>query len=158
MPIIRPCSRIACGVVLTMMIALVVPGLFAAGPVPAVSAALSAPTGLHVVGQQLLDGANNPIILRGVNRSGTEYACIQGWGFFDGPSDLASVQAIAAWRANAVRIPLNEDCWLNINGAPPAYSGTAYQNAIATYVQTVQAAGLVPILDLHWTGAGTTRA
>jgi hypothetical protein len=116
------------------------------------------PTGLHVVGRQLLDGANQPVVLRGVNRSGTEYACIQGWGFFDGPSDLASAQAIAAWGANAVRIPMNEDCWLSINGLHPAYSGAAYQNAIMGYVATVQAAGLVPILELHWTGAGTTRA
>jgi hypothetical protein len=118
----------------------------------------NAPSGLHVAGNQLLDGANRPIVLRGVNRSGTEYACIQGWGFFDGPSDLASVQVIASWGANAVRIPLNEGCWLNINGAPPAYSGAAYHNAIASYVATVQAAGLVPILELHWSGAGTTTA
>src|SRR5437899_438559 len=130
MPTVRPYSRIARGVVPAMMIAFL-PGLSIAGPVPAVRAAISAPTGLHVVGQRLLDGANNSLILRGVNRSGAEYACIQGWGFFDGPSDLASVQAIAAWRSNAVRIPLNEDCWLNINGSPPAYSGAAYQNAIA---------------------------
>jgi hypothetical protein len=133
-------------------------GLFAAWPARAVGKPTLAPMGLHVVGHQLLDGANRPIIVRGVNRSGSEYACIQGWGFFDGPSDLASVQAIAAWGANAVRIPLNEGCWLNINGAPPAYSGAAYHNAIAGYVATVQAAGLVPILELHWTGAGTTRA
>src|SRR2546422_3166294 len=50
--------------------------------------------------------------LRGVNRSGTEYACAQGWGMFDGPSDSASVQAIASWKANVVRVPLNETCWL----------------------------------------------
>jgi hypothetical protein len=152
--------------VLAIVITLV-PGLLVAGPITAVGAdkgspsrlaPAGAPTGLHVVGRQLLDGSNNPVILRGVNRSGTEYACIQGWGFFDGPSDLASVQAIASWGANAVRIPMNEDCWLNINGAPPAYSGAAYQNAIASYVATVQQAGLVPILDLHWTGAGTTMA
>ena len=150
MPALRPYSRIACAVILALVIASLL-ALFMAGPVPSARAAGDAPTGLHVVGQQLLDGANRPIILRGVNRSGTEYACIQGWGFFDGPSDLASVQAIAAWGANAVRIPLNEGCWLGINGAPPAYSGAAY-------VATVQAAGLVPILELHWTGAGTTPA
>jgi hypothetical protein len=129
-----------------------------AASAPLVRAAADAPSGLHVSGTQLLDGANRPVLLRGVNRSGSEYACIQGWGFFDGPSDLASVQAIAGWRANAVRIPLNEHCWLNINGAPPAYSGPAYHNAIAGFVATVQAAGLVPILELHWSGAGNTQA
>src|SRR4051812_11017584 len=122
MPIVRSSSRVAYGAILAIMIALVLE-LFSAGAAPAVRAAGSAPTGLHVAGAQLLDGANRPVILRGVNRSGTEYACIQGWGFFDGPSDLASAQSIASWGANAVRIPMNEDCWLNINGAPPAYSG-----------------------------------
>lgn len=149
-------SRISRALILITMLSLL-PGFLSAGPGAALAAGV-APTGLHVVGQQLLDGANRPVVLHGVNRSGTEYACIQGWGFFDGPSDLASTQAIASWGANAVRIPMNEDCWLNINGAPPAYSGAAYQNAISSYVSTVQAAGLVPILELHWTGAGTTRA
>src|SRR5690242_1994889 len=111
MPELRSRSLIARAFIVTIMIAFVT-GLFAAGPVSAVRASVSAPTGLHVVGQQLLDGTNHALILRGVNRSGTEYACIQGWGFFDGPSDLASAQAIAAWGANAVRIPMNEDCWL----------------------------------------------
>ena len=36
------------------------------------------------------------IQLHGVNRSGTEYACVQGGGPFDGPSDDASVAAIAS--------------------------------------------------------------
>src|SRR5437764_962495 len=80
-------------------------------------------SGLHVVGNQIRNGAGQPVRLLGVNRSGTEYACIQGWGIFDGPSDAASLQPIVAWRANAVRVPLNEDCWLAINGVPAAYSG-----------------------------------
>jgi endoglucanase len=149
-------SRTVLSIILVLM-ATVITGIFTSGSATALRGA-EAPTGLHVVGQQLLDSANRPIILRGVNRSGTEYACIQGWGFFDGPSDLASVQAIASWGANAVRIPLNESCWLNINGAPPEYSGAAYHNAIASYVSTVQAAGLVPILELHWSGAGKKMA
>ena len=102
-----------------LVVAIIIVVMTGPGPASAGRTSSNAPTGLHVVGQQLLDGANHPVILRGVNRSGSEYACIQGWGFFDGPSDLASVQAIAAWGANAVRIPLNEGCWLNINGAPP---------------------------------------
>ena len=60
--------------------------------------------GLHVAGHRLLDGAGHTVTLRGVNRSGTEYACIQGWGIFDGPSDAASIRAITSWHVNFVRV------------------------------------------------------
>lgn len=94
----------------------------------------------------------------GVNRSGTEYACAQGYGIFDGPSDAASIQAMASWHINTVRVPLNEDCWLGINGVNAAYSGANYQNAVAGYVSRLNAAGLTAILDLHWNAPGTTLA
>ena len=54
--------------------------------------------------------------LLGVNRSGAEYTCLGGRRIFDGPASSASVQAMVAWRVDAVRVPLNEDCWLGING------------------------------------------
>src|SRR3712207_6117082 len=89
-----------------------------------VSAAGTSLAGLHVVGNQLVNGTGEAVRLLGVNRSGTEYACIDGWGFHDGPADLTTVRAIAAWKATAIRVPLNETCWLGINGAPATYSGT----------------------------------
>lgn len=114
--------------------------------------------GLHVAGDQLVSGSGAPVRLLGVDRSGTEYACIQGWAIFDGPSDSASVQAIASWHTNAVRVPLNEDCWLGINGVPAAYGGANYQNAIAGYVNLLNSYGLYAILDLHWTAPGSHAA
>src|SRR5216117_2003261 len=113
---------------------------------------------LQVRGNQLVDETARPVRLRGVNRSGAEYACAQGWGIFDGPSDSASVRAIASWRANVVRLPLNETCWLGINGVPAAYSGASYQKAIADFVALLNRNGLVVILDLHWTAADTAKA
>src|SRR5256712_8029451 len=113
---------------------------------------------VHIQGNQLVDSGGRVVRLRGVNRSGTEYACAQGWGFFDGPSDSASVQAIVAWKANAVRVPLNETCWLAINGVAPAYSGANYARAISDYVALLNRAGLVVILDLHWSATGTAVA
>src|SRR5262245_10973650 len=98
---------------------------------PAAKAALS----IRVSGNRLLDGVGHRVQLRGVNRSGLEYACIQGWGLFDGPHDLASVNAIKKWHANAVRLPLNEDCWLGINGVKAEYAGANYRNAVRTFVE-----------------------
>jgi endoglucanase len=120
---------------------------------------------LRVVGNHLVDASSKSVRLIGVNRSGQEFKCIQGgsagslgWGIFDGPTDLASVKAIASWHANTVRIPLNEDCWLGINGVNPSFGGAAYQAAIESYVGTIHEAGLYVILDLHWNGPGTVAA
>ena len=115
-------------------------------------------TGLRVQGATLVDSSGRTVRLRGVDRSGAEYACAQGWGIFDGPVDSAAVAAIAAWRANAVRVPLNEDCWLAINGVPAAYAGATYQQAIHDFVGRLNRAGLYVILDLHWAAPDTVRA
>ena len=113
---------------------------------------------LFVAGTEIVDPAGTPIQLAGVNRAGKEYACAQGWGIFDGPSDQASISAMAAWHVHAVRIPLNEDCWLGINGVNPQYGGTAYRRAIAAYVALLERAGLNPILELHWSAPGSELA
>jgi endoglucanase len=113
---------------------------------------------LHVSGNQIANGDGTPVQLDGVNRSGTEYACIQGWGFFDGPSDQTSIAAIAAWHVHVVRVPLNEDCWLGINLPNPAYGGSAYRKAVASYVHLLEQNGMDVILDLHWSAPGTEPA
>jgi hypothetical protein len=114
--------------------------------------------GLHVSGNQLLDANGKLVHLHGVNYSGPEYACIQGWGFFDGPSDAASVSAMKAWNVNVVHIGLNEDCILGINGAPAAYSGSNYMNAIVAYVNRLHAAGIFAEVSLMWAAPGTQKA
>jgi endoglucanase len=113
---------------------------------------------VSVSGNHFVDGGGQVVRLLGVNRSGTEYECMANNGFFDGPSDAASIAAIASWHVNAVRVPMNEDCWLGINGAPAAYSGTNYRNAIAAYVNLLHQAGMYAIVDLHWNAQGTLPA
>src|SRR5262245_38649129 len=143
---------------LVLVLALSALPVLPGGRAPAAAAAVVG--GLHVAGNQLVDGAGQPVVLRGVNRSGTEYACVQGWGIFDGPnptSDDASIPPIRAWGSNAVNIGLNEDCWLGINGVPAAYGGANYQDAIAHYVQTIEANGMYPILSLFWSAPGSQK-
>ena len=109
-------------------------------------------------GNQLLNGSNQPVQLHGVNYSGTEFACIQGWGIFDGPSDDAMVGALAAWHVNVVHMGLNEDCVLGINGVPPAYAGANYMNAIKGFVGRLHAQGLYAEISLMWAAPGSQQA
>jgi hypothetical protein len=113
---------------------------------------------LRVVKNKLIDAHGRPVRLLGVNRSGTEYACIQGLGMFVGPTDKPAIAAMASWRINAVRIPLNEQCWLGINGVPERYSGGNYLATISSYVGRLHEAGLYVVLDLHWNAPGAARA
>jgi endoglucanase len=136
-----------------------VAGLAAATPATLAAAAPAVPSVVvRVSGNTLVNGAGAVIRLLGVDRSGSEYACIQGWGFFDGPSDATSIAAIAAWHTNAVRVPLNEDCWLGINAPGNPYVGAAYRSQIRSYVTRLHAAGLAAILDLHVTAPGSEPA
>jgi hypothetical protein len=134
------------------------PATSTATAVVAAAATSGSLTGLRVSGNHLVDGNGNVVRLHGVNYSGTEYACIQGWGIFDGPSDSASVKAIASWHANAVHIGLNEDCILGINGVSPTYSGANYMNAIVSYVNLLHANGLYAEVSLMWAAPGTQQA
>src|SRR6185295_17003336 len=101
--------------------------LFIPRSAPTLAATPAAIQGLHVSGNKIVNGAGQNVRLLGVNRSGGEYMCVQGRGIWDGPSDAASIQAMLTWKINAVRIPLNEDCWLAINGVDPAMNGAVYQ-------------------------------
>ena len=113
-----------------------------------------------MVGTHIEDGAGNTVVLHGVNRSGTEYKCVQaGSTMFDGPATDASVLAMRNWpNINSVRIPLNESCWLGINGVAEAVSGEHYKTAIKNYVLRLHKYDLIPILELHWVGPGTMLA
>ena len=111
-------------------------------------------------GNQLLCNGS-PFALHGVDRSGSEYACEQGWGIFDGPnatSDASVIAVIASWKANAVFYGLNEDCWLGINGVKQAYSRQNYINAIKQAVSVAEQNGMSVIIGWFWGAPGTTLA
>jgi hypothetical protein len=119
-------------------------------PVAVVSTTSTAPQ-LHVSGNELVSASGAQVVLHGVDRSGTEYACVQGNGIFDGPNNQASITAMKSWGVTAVRVPLNEACWNAESYVDAAYAGANYQAAIEAYVNLLNDNGIVAILDLHWT-------
>jgi len=125
--------------------------------------AASVPTGLHVVGNQLEDGSGHSVVLHGVDRMGMEYQCTKSATNaptdFDGPVDQTTVSNMLAWGINSVRVPLNEDCWLGINGFPANnHTSAQYQSDVVSWVNMLNANGLVVILDLHWNNSGANQA
>ena len=82
------------------------------------SAASATSLSIAVNGNHFVNGAGATVRIPGVNVPGTEYACDQSWGYAGFPLTVVSAQVVAAWHANAVRVPLNEDCWLGLNGQP----------------------------------------
>ena len=123
---------------------------------------------IQVSGNKFVNGAAKTVQLRGVNLSALEGVAVQGWDPSDptggafGQPDNPKWSAINAWKANIVRIPLNEDSWLGltctdtdgvVHNADP---GANYKQFVANLVQEANAAGLYVILDLHWAAPGNS--
>ena len=83
------------------------------------------------------------------------WSCLYGKAFAS-PINDAALASMIAWHINAVRIPMNEDCWLGINGAPTNID--AYHAEIKNFVERLNALGIYVILDLHWSAPGTILA
>jgi endoglucanase len=91
--------------------------------------------------------------LDGVSVSGTESQCVDGPALPPGHQTLAA--ALRTWPIDAVRVPLNEDCWLGINRVQTG--GEDYRSAIGDYVRGLER-DYVVILELHWSAPGSVRA
>jgi endoglucanase len=114
-----------------------------------------------VDGNRLVDArSDREFVPRGVNWSSFEYACAQGWGMSSLDNLVArdpyaaEAEAIAAWGANTVRLPLNQDCWLGTRGAPVSdqYEERTvedYRDDVHSFVSALNHEGIVVVLDLH---------
>ncbi len=122
------------------------------------SASPGAAPALVVRNGQLLDDATGSVVTDGVGRSGSEFSCLGGSSVFQGSVDDAAIAAMVSWHVQVVRVPLNEDCWLGINGVRPAVAGKAYVTAVSGYVERLQAHGMAVVLDLHWSAPGSRLA
>jgi endoglucanase len=147
----RPAAIVAAAVVVAGLAA-VGAGMAAAG---STSSQTATDSGIEVAGGRIRNLEGRPLQLIGVGRSGTEYECTGGHGVFAGPVDAA---ALLRWHVNAVRLPLNEDCWLGINGTRPQVSGPAYQASVTGYVRLLESRHIVVDIDLHWSAPGQTLA
>lgn len=134
-------------------------------------------SGLHVSGNHILNSSGQVVRPLGVNRAGAEYMCDAAGDntvFDDGANpdssgrtgaaldtaaNAASIAAFQSWDIQAVRLPLNEDCWLGINGYPAAqYTAATYQQTIVNYVNLLTSNNFIVIIDLQWGAPGTTQA
>lgn len=116
----------------------------ASGLVPPV-----APGGYYTNGSTVCTAAGQPHLFHGVARPSLEWDPMGESNDQEG-IPASDFQAMASWRANVVRIAMNQDFWLS--GA--ALHDPAYPATIDRAVQDAEAAGLDVILDLHWSDQG----
>src|SRR5580692_3708886 len=120
------------------------------GTTPPADTGTSAPNGYRVVGPTILDSSGNPHLFHGVDRPSLEWSTTGQWNNENLiPASDFSLMA-TAWKANVVRISLNQDFWLS--GA--ALYNSSYQATVQAAVTNAEAAGMAVILDLHWSDCG----
>jgi hypothetical protein len=115
------------------------------------STAASGPPTIKVQGRQLVDGAGRAVQLRGVNRAVFESRCTyDDTGFNDGPVDQAAVTAMKSWKMNAVRVTVNDECWLGVNGLPAGGNAAGYRSAVLAYIRLLRKNGLyvMPVVEV----------
>jgi hypothetical protein len=123
----------------------------------AASGAAGLPT-IKVKGRQLVGAGGRPVQLRGVNRAVFESRCTyDDTGFNDGPVDQASVAAMKSWKINAVRVTLNDECWLGVNGLPAGGNAAGYRKAVLAYISLLRKNGMyvIPVVEVFGPDAQT---
>jgi hypothetical protein len=94
----------------------------------------------RVVGPKVLDAAGNVHMFHGLDRPSLEWSATG--------DNLAATDYVKmkGWKANVVRLALNQDFWLA--------DTSSYEATVDQQVQWAEAAGLDVILDLHWSDKG----
>jgi hypothetical protein len=106
---------------------------------------VTAPNGYYTAGNTIYDTSNKSHLFHGLDRPSLEW---NANGDNLSPQDY---QHMAAWKANVVRISLNQDFWLS---TAPQYSA-GYQGLVDQQITQAKSNGLDVILDLHWSDRGT---
>jgi endoglucanase len=103
-----------------------------------------APGGYYVNGNTVCTTAGTAHLFHGVDRPSLE------WASTGERLSAADFRLMGTWKANVVRIALNQDFWL----AGSKYADPAYPARVDSAVNWAESAGLDVILDLHWSDAG----
>jgi hypothetical protein len=109
--------------------------------------------GLGTSSNRIVNPANgDPVILRGVNRSGLEYAGPDEQGFLSGASlSRSEIEfLVREWRCNIIRLPFNQDFVLRGRLGRP---GEQYQQALDQVIYWASMFGAYTLLDLQWLDA-----
>jgi hypothetical protein len=95
-----------------------------------------------------------PILLRGVNRSGLEYTEPTSAGFLPAAdfTEEEVSEIVRNWRCNVARIPFNQDWALH---GRRGHSAEEYLASLDWVISWFAAIGAYTILDLHWLDADT---
>ncbi len=103
-----------------------------------------APGGYYVNGNTVCTSANKAHLFHGVDRPSLE------WSPVGENLSTADFQLMASWKANVVRIALNQDFWL----PGSSLSDPTYPARVDNAINWAESAGLDVILDLHWSDRG----
>ena len=103
-----------------------------------------APGGYYVEGPTIYDAQGRPHLFHGLDRPSLEWA----WGGDRlSPDDY---RLMASWKANVVRLSLNQGFWL----AGSSVYAAGYVGVVEQNVANIEAEGMDVILDLHWSDRG----
>lgn len=117
---------------------------------------LAAPPMLHVVGNQIETAAGCPIRLVGVDVDCLEWNA-QGINSGTQPILSSVEEAVSAWHANFVRIPIDQDWWDgNAQSSRGSVNQATYQGLVTAIVNYCQSANVYCDIDLQWSGDGAT--
>jgi endoglucanase len=107
--------------------------------------------GYTVKGPTIYDSQGNPHLFHGVDRPSLEFTPEgQAVNGTMGIPIQDFVTMATTWKANVVRVSLNQDYWL----PGGALYASGYKATVQTAVTNAEAAGLDVILDLHWSDCG----
>jgi aryl-phospho-beta-D-glucosidase BglC (GH1 family) len=108
---------------------------------------------LRTSGNRIINSVSGkPVILRGVNRSGLEYAGPDEQSFLSGASiSRAEIELIVrGWGCNIIRLPFNQDFVLR---GRSGRTGEEYQQALDQVIYWASLFGAYTLLDLQWLNA-----